>query len=196
MYLRQAGLTRNPTFLYLYSVPCRGQDAVSESPLERKYSRCRPDVWTMRQVMTIKFKELKDTSARMRALVKRTLGADSNSRTSFDELGVAGLDWNSFIEEYNNEFRIELKGLNYSDYFADGISDLSFNDLLLFPYRLSRRIIFKLTGQRGRINQKSNLTIGDLILSVHAGRFVKREDVEIRLEKTYGLQQNVSAMVP
>jgi hypothetical protein len=39
MYLRQAGLTRNPTFLYLYCVRCRGQDAASEAPLERKYSR-------------------------------------------------------------------------------------------------------------------------------------------------------------
>jgi hypothetical protein len=40
MYLRQAGLTRNPTFLYLYCVRCRGQDAASKAPLERKYSRC------------------------------------------------------------------------------------------------------------------------------------------------------------
>lgn len=39
LYLRQAGLTRNPTFSYLYSVRCRGQDAVSKAPLERKYSR-------------------------------------------------------------------------------------------------------------------------------------------------------------
>ncbi len=39
MYLRQAGLTRNPTFSYLYSVRCRGQGAASEAPLERKYSR-------------------------------------------------------------------------------------------------------------------------------------------------------------
>ena len=42
MYLRQAGLTRNPTFSYLYPVRCRGQDAVSKAPLERKYSRCAP----------------------------------------------------------------------------------------------------------------------------------------------------------
>lgn len=39
MYLRQAGLTRNPTFLYLYSVQCRGQDVASKASLERKYSR-------------------------------------------------------------------------------------------------------------------------------------------------------------
>ncbi|MFM7856620.1 MAG: hypothetical protein ACKO96_33030 [Flammeovirgaceae bacterium] len=40
MYLRQAGLTSNPTFSYLYSVRCQGRDAASEAPLERKYSRC------------------------------------------------------------------------------------------------------------------------------------------------------------
>jgi hypothetical protein len=39
MYLRQAGLTRNPTFWYLYCVRCRGHSAASEAPLERKYSR-------------------------------------------------------------------------------------------------------------------------------------------------------------
>jgi hypothetical protein len=42
MYLRQAGLTRNPTFSYLYCVRCRGQGVASEAPLERKYSRCVP----------------------------------------------------------------------------------------------------------------------------------------------------------
>jgi hypothetical protein len=67
----------------------------------------------MREVMNIKFKELKETSVRMRALVKRTLGTDSNSRISFDDLGVTGLDWDSFLEEYNREFGIELNGLIY-----------------------------------------------------------------------------------
>lgn len=38
MYLRQAGLTCNPTFSYLYSVRCRGQDAVSKSPFS--WIRC------------------------------------------------------------------------------------------------------------------------------------------------------------
>jgi len=42
MYLRQAGLTRSPTFSYLYCVRCRGQGVASEAPLERKYSRCMP----------------------------------------------------------------------------------------------------------------------------------------------------------
>jgi hypothetical protein len=42
MYLRQAGLTRNPTFSYLYCVRCRGQGAASKAPLERKYSRWAP----------------------------------------------------------------------------------------------------------------------------------------------------------
>jgi hypothetical protein len=42
MYLRQAGLTSNPTFSYLYCVRCRGQDEASKAPLERKYSRYMP----------------------------------------------------------------------------------------------------------------------------------------------------------
>jgi hypothetical protein len=42
MYLRQAGLTCDPTFSYLYCVRCRGQRVASEAPLERKYSRCAP----------------------------------------------------------------------------------------------------------------------------------------------------------
>ena len=42
MYLRQAGLTRNPTFSYLYCVRCRGQGVASKAPLERKYSRWVP----------------------------------------------------------------------------------------------------------------------------------------------------------
>jgi hypothetical protein len=41
MYLRQAGLTCSSKFCYLYCVRCRGQDAASEAPLERKYSRWR-----------------------------------------------------------------------------------------------------------------------------------------------------------
>jgi len=41
MYLRQAGLTRNPTFSYLSCVRCRGQGVASKAPLERKYSRWR-----------------------------------------------------------------------------------------------------------------------------------------------------------
>src|SRR4051812_30013138 len=114
----------------------------------------------MRQEMNIKFKELKDTSVRMRTLVKRTLGTDSNSRTSFDDLGVAGLDWDSFLEEYNKEFGVELKGFNYSHYFTEGISDISFSDVFFFPYRLTRLLILKLTGQYERTTQESTLTTG------------------------------------
>ena len=57
MYLRQAGLTRNPTFSYLYSVWCRGQHVASEAPLERKYSRWL--LWCLGTVGRLKTKELK-----------------------------------------------------------------------------------------------------------------------------------------
>src|SRR5687768_5741925 len=100
----------------------------------------------MRQVINIKFMDLKDTSVRMRALVNRTLGTGSNSRTSFDDLGVMGLDWDSFLEEYQKEFGVELKGLNYSDYFQEEVPTL--RDILLFPFRLVRLIILTIIGRR------------------------------------------------
>lgn len=135
----------------------------------------------MREVINTKFKELKDTSVRMQALVKRTLGTDSNSRTSFDDLGVIGLDWDSFLDEYQKEFGVELSGLNYSDYFQEEV--LTLRDVLLLPFQLVRLIILTIVGRRDLLKQKSQLTVGDLILSVHAGRFVKREETEIRMVK-------------
>lgn len=141
----------------------------------------------MKQVINIKFTDLKDTSVRMRALVKRTLGSDSNSNTSFDDLGVIGLDWDSFLEEYRKEFGVELHGLNYSDYFQDGVP--AFRDILLFPFRFGRLILLTIIGRKDLIKRKPQLTVGDLIVSVHARRFAKREDTEIRVVKTYGPQQ-------
>lgn len=140
-------------------------------------------------MINTKFKDLKDTSVRMQVLVKRTLGTDSNSRTSFDDLGVMGLDWDSFLDEYQKEFGVELKGLNYSDYFQEEVPTL--RDVLLLPFRLVRLIILTIVGRRDLIKQKPQLTVGDLILSVHAGRFAKREDTEIRVVKTYGPQQRL-----
>jgi len=122
----------------------------------------------------------------MRTLVKRTLGSDSNSKTSFGELGVIGLDWDSFLEEYYKEFGVELHRLNYSDHFHEEVPTV--RDILLFPFRFGRLILLTIIGRRDLIKQNPRLTVGDLIVSVHAGRFAKREDTEIRVVKTYGLQ--------
>lgn len=139
----------------------------------------------MKHEITITFAELKNATVRMRALVKRTLGEDSTARTSFHDLGVAGLDWDSFLDEYYQEFGIELVGLRYEDYFTEGISDLTITDILLFPYRLARMIVLSLSGQYKQYQRKSTLTAGDLILSVHAGRFIKREETRISLCRSF-----------
>ncbi len=135
----------------------------------------------MRPMINIRFSELKDTMARMKSLVQRTLGVNEiNSRTSFnDDLGVIGLDWDSFVEEYQKEFGVTLEGLDYSKYFEEEV--LSVSDVLLLPYRLIRVLILSLADRRDLIRQKPPLTIGDLVLSVHAKRFVRRSDIEIRL---------------
>jgi hypothetical protein len=114
---------------------------------------------------------------RMRTLVQRTLGSDSNSKTSFDDSGIIGLDWDSFLKEYRKEFGVELHGLNYSDYFQEEVPTL--RDILLFPFRFGRLILFTIIGRRDLIKRKPQLTVGDLIVSVHAGRFAKRADTEL-----------------
>lgn len=141
----------------------------------------------MKRVMEIRFRELKDTSTKMRALVKRTLGVDSDSRTSFQDMGVEGLDWYSFVEEFYREFGVELTGLRYEYYFSEGVPISPFK-ILLLPYRLTKLIILKILGQPVNIDMSRILTTGDLILSVHAGQFVKRENIEVRLLKDRDLQ--------
>lgn len=143
----------------------------------------------MRPIMYIKLGELRNIVVRMRTLVDKTLGVkEVNSRASFnDELGVIGLDWDSFLDEYNKEFGIQLDGLDYSKYFDE--ETLLLSDILLLPYRLGRLLILTLIGRRDMIPRKKPLTVGDLIVSVHAGRFVERGETDIRLVKCQGGNQ-------
>jgi Protein of unknown function (DUF1493) len=120
---------------------------------------------------------------RMRALVKNTLDYESDSWTSFHKMGVEGLDWDSFLSAYQNEFGVELKGLDYDNYFTEG-TPVKLTGILLSPYFLVRMLVLQLTGRYEKVMAHKILRTGDLILSVHAGRFVKREQVEILLLPT------------
>lgn len=137
----------------------------------------------MKTVVEVTFRDLSDTSRRMRTLVARTLGVESDSWTSFHEMGVDGLDWDSFLAEYCNEFGVEPEGLRYEDYFSEG-TRVKLPQILLFPYTLVWYLTLILTDRYHKVMAPKLLRTGDLILSVHAGRFVKREHVEIKMLKT------------
>ncbi|MEO6834061.1 MAG: DUF1493 family protein [Chitinophagaceae bacterium] len=125
----------------------------------------------------------------MHQLVQRTVGGQENinlrASLNFD-LGVADLDWDMFLEQYEKEFNTRLQGLNYNEYFSDG---LTYKELALLPLRLvwllflflpARFIGFK-KDEIAWYREQPQLTIGDLVLSAIAHRFVRRDEVTIKI---------------
>lgn len=142
--------------------------------------------------LSITYSEAKDTIEKMYSLIRRTIAGQREKLTLetaiYQDLGVIGLDWDSFIEEYEKEFNTTLEGLEYKIYFKERVS---FRDILLIPLRIAylpllilpknwtspiRNILFK------QEERKDKLTIGDLILSVIAKKFTKREETKIRIK--------------
>jgi hypothetical protein len=126
-------------------------------------------------------------------LVRRTLGVNEKltlKKAFCEDLGVIELDWDSFLEEYEKEFKCQLEGLNYDDYFE---RRATLKDYLLFPLRILCLPLLLLPDRHFRsiktifypnteISHK--LTIGDLVLSAIAKKFVKREQTKIRIKPT------------
>ncbi|GGK89683.1 DUF1493 family protein [Rufibacter glacialis] len=147
----------------------------------------------MKKEVYTSFSELRRTSEKMLKLVQRTLAGQEpvNLRTSInDDLGIAGLDWDMFLEEYEKEFKAQLHGLEYTDYFPK--EGLTFVDSLLGWTRLLWLLIIYLPARLLEIEKKKilwytepqALTIGDLVLSALAGEFVKREQAVIKIKNT------------
>jgi len=141
--------------------------------------------------LDITFSELKVMTNRMLCLVKRTVGNNeklSLRKAFYQDLGVTDSDWDSFLEEYEKEFNCQLEGLNYDDYFEDRPT---WKDFLLFPLRILTLPLFLLPERQAKHIKKTlypfneskhRLTIGDLVLSAIAKKFVKREQTQIKIK--------------
>lgn len=143
----------------------------------------------------VTYSELKETTGRMLCLVRNTVGGNEKLtlRKAFcEDLGVIELDWDSFLEEYEKEFNCSLEGLEYENYFK---RKMALGDYLLFPVRIFAlplllvpkrhlRRINKFLYPNRELGEK--LTIGDLVLSAIAKKFVKREQVRIIIKPGQG----------
>jgi len=147
----------------------------------------------MKKEVYTSFSELRRTSEQMLKLVQRTLAGQEpiNLRTSINEdLGIAGLDWDMFLEEYENEFNAQLHGLEYTDYFPK--EGLTFVDFLFVLLRLLWLLTIFIPARLLGIEKKKIfwytepkiLTIGDSALSALVGEFVKREQTVIKIRNT------------
>ncbi len=133
-------------------------------------------------MLTIKrqFKEIKNASVEMISFVRETCPwlEKFDFRTSFNhDLELAGLDWDIFLMEYEKKFdRRNLKGLLYENYFYDVGPDINW-----FFGEIKKSILIGKFQFKTR-PKKPALTIGDFIVSELTGKFVKREEVEIKLK--------------
>ncbi|MFC0609796.1 hypothetical protein ACFFGQ_18805 [Rufibacter quisquiliarum] len=147
----------------------------------------------MKKEVYTSFSELRRTSEQMLRLVQRTLAGnvEINLRTSINyDLGILGLDWDIFLEEYEVTFKAQLHGLIYTDYFDEEVPPLK--DILLIPIRIFWLLLVYIPARLVGINknrifwykEQPPLTVGDLVLSAIAGQFVKREKAEIKIKNT------------
>jgi hypothetical protein len=131
--------------------------------------------------------ELKKTIKDMYSFVNNELGPEKKLtlKTAISDLGVADLDMISFLMDYEEVFKGCLAGLNYDEYFDP---PPTWKDYLLFPVRLVTFPVMLLPRRYTRRFRKllyphnepeRRLTIGDLVLSAIAGKFVKREQTKI-----------------
>ena len=119
-------------------------------------------------------------------------GLDMRTSVS-EELGLWELDGIIFLEEFTKHFGIDLPERAYDYVIPPSPTTLvgkllhATAIILLFPLFLVAYPFLLLTGKRRepimkRIKRNAKrLTLGDLALSLAAGRFVKREEVRIKL---------------
>ncbi len=138
----------------------------------------------------VTYSEAKDTIKRMYSLIRRTLSGQRIKLTLetsiYQDLGVLGLDWDSFLEEFEKEFDSNLEGLQYNIYFDE--EGIEWSDIFLFPFRVVflpfRLLPEKWTKSIRNVlyRNKKRLTIGDLVLSAMAKKFTKREQTILKIK--------------
>lgn len=139
--------------------------------------------------LNVSYTELKLTTKKMYLLVYEMYGFDKkiNLKTAFyQDLGVFEDDWDIFLENYEKEFNCYLEGLKYNEYFIELNEVNVLRNIFYFLLSPLYLINCKFTKQLKKsfspvIKLKSRLTIGDLILSAIAKKFVKREQTQINI---------------
>ncbi|PKP22510.1 MAG: hypothetical protein CVU05_03670 [Bacteroidetes bacterium HGW-Bacteroidetes-21] len=134
------------------------------------------------------YSELKNTIDKMYRLIRSIVGNSERLNLKvamYQDLEIIGMDWDNFLEEYEKEFNCRLEGLNYNDYFAEEVTE---RGILLIPLRIltlpalllpNNSNIYKKIKGIFIDNSKLRLTVGDLVISAIAKKFVKRENVKI-----------------
>lgn len=140
--------------------------------------------------MKIPYTELKSTATSIIAIVSEKTGYaddDISINTSLNNhLGINGDDWNELLQELVQKVNIDMTGFEADKYFFSDreLSDASLFNLLAFPFFAIAYLLSgvrKTTTFRNYVNnyrgKKKAITIGDLIATKFAGKFIHRSEV-------------------
>lgn len=144
--------------------------------------------------VALKYSDLKNARNRILYFTEKIVVTDGvDTRTSIaDDLSLSDLDGYEYLDEFQRQFQLDLPQSVY-DYVCDPVIRFNvFQKLLwgcvmmLSPLLLILHIMFPFktkeeTMQQKKKENKNRLTLGDLTVSVAAGRFLKRENIEIQL---------------
>ena len=146
--------------------------------------------------MTFEYSVLREASNQVLEFTKNYVGdEDINLRTSIaEDLSLWELDGYIFLDDFQEKFGIKLPDDAY-DYVCPPVLKLRFLEKLsfailfvvAFPLIMLRALFIQndppeILGKKIKRNRK-RLTLGDLVMTLVVGKFVKRENLKIELKK-------------
>ena len=121
---------------------------------------------------------------------------DTNSKTKIeDDLGITGDDAAELIQKFEQQFHVNMNGLNFTEYFycegegTDIFPINLFHKLILLPFAVLilpfsfatfKEMIFY-NPLSNITSEKKSLFVGDLITSSFTNKFTLQRDVVIKL---------------
>jgi hypothetical protein len=144
--------------------------------------------------ITAKYSEVKNAIQEVKKLTENSCGIKYSKidlkKSYYQDFKVHELDWDFFIEEYEKKFNSNLKGLKYERFFPEvenqvlylkSIPTIIFYKLVSFFDKKYKAELQTLNSQFKKDLEK--LTVGDIVLSVLAKKFVERKNVKLILTK-------------
>lgn len=144
--------------------------------------------------ITAKYSEVKKTILEVKKLTADSCGIKQSKinlkKSYYQDFKIYELDWDFFLEEYEKKFNTNLNGLKYERFFPevkDQILYLKSTPLIIF-YKLLSIFDKKYKAELKKLNSQfkkdlEKLTVGDIVLSFLAKKFVERKNVKLVLMK-------------
>jgi hypothetical protein len=146
------------------------------------------------QKITAKYSEVRNAILEVKNLTENCCGIKSSkislNKSYYQDFGIYELDWDFFLDEYEKKFNSNLDGLKYERFFpeiGDKILYLKATPKIIF-YKLLSIFDKKYKLELQKLNSKfkkdlEKLTVGDIVLSVLAKKFVERKNIQLVLTK-------------